>query len=115
MPCSPLPNYLRTHRKRLGLSQRDVAFLLGSKDGAHVCRCERSAQTPNLRTLLAYEILFQTPIRELYDGVRCELEEEIVERAELLLDQLIRKGGGKRTARKIEALRVLLNRPTGGR
>jgi DNA-binding XRE family transcriptional regulator len=110
MHSSPLPNYLRTHRKRLGLSQRDVAFLLKSKDGARICRCERSRQTPHLKTLLAYEILFQTPIRDLYAGVRCEVEEGIMERAQLLLEQVLRKTRGKRIARKIATLQVLLSR-----
>ena len=44
MSSSPLPNYLRPHRKRLGLSQEEVAFLLGFRGeskGAGVCKDER--------------------------------------------------------------------------
>lgn len=108
MPSSRLPNCLRTQRKRSGLSQQEVAFLLGSKHGARVCRHERREQTPNLRTLLAYEILFQTPIRDLYDGVQCEVEQGLLKRARLLLAKLIRSGQGNRTARKIKTLLALL-------
>src|SRR5437867_3300702 len=64
MPSSRLTNYLRMYRKRAHLSQDEVAFLLGSRSGARVSRYERCRQTPNLRTLLAYEFLFRTPIRE---------------------------------------------------
>ncbi len=110
MPSSPLPNYLRSHRKRSGLSQAEVAYLLGSKTGAHVCRHERRQQRPNLKTLIAYELLFQTPIRELYGGVRCEVERGVLKRARLLLQKLRNNGPGKRTVRKIQTLLRLLER-----
>lgn len=60
-----LPNYLRTHRKRAGLLQRELALLLGCKSGAEVSRYERSTRQPTLRTALAYEAVFGTPAREL--------------------------------------------------
>jgi DNA-binding XRE family transcriptional regulator len=108
MPTDRLPNYLRMHRKRSGLSQEEVAFLLGAKDGSAVCRHERRKQTPNARTLLAYEILFHAPIRDLYGGTRSEVETGLLRRARLLLEKLMRAGRGRRTARKIETLLTLV-------
>ncbi len=113
MPSPHLPNYLRTHRKHSGLSQVEVAFLLGSKNGARVCRHERRAQTPNLRTLIAYELLFGTPIRELYGGVRGEVQRRLTKRARLLLQKLLRRESGQRTTRKIQTLYALLERWAG--
>src|SRR6266566_9083033 len=68
MPTARLPNYIRRHRKRSCLTQEDVAFLLGSKSSASVSRHERFKQTPDLQTLLAYEILFRTPVRNLFSN-----------------------------------------------
>ena len=64
-----LPNYLRTHRKRAGLSQDEVAFLLGCRSGAKVSRYERLARRLSLETAFAYEALFGVPARELFAGV----------------------------------------------
>jgi hypothetical protein len=46
-------NYLRSNRKRLALSQDEVAFLLGALSGTKVCRYERFVRTPSLETALA--------------------------------------------------------------
>ena len=51
-----LQNYLRTYRKRSGLSQDEVAFLLGCQTGAKVSRYEPFARKPSLETLFAYEV-----------------------------------------------------------
>ena len=44
--ASYLHNYLRTYRKRAGLSQAEVAFLLGCHSGAKVSRYEHAARRP---------------------------------------------------------------------
>lgn len=108
MSSPQLPNYLRTHRKRACLSQEEVAFLLGSTSDARISRHERSAQTPNLRTLLGYELLFRTPIRELYGGVASEVDESLRGRARRLLGKLARLRPCALSARKIETLLAFL-------
>jgi transcriptional regulator with XRE-family HTH domain len=87
MPSSPLPNYLRTNRKRLTLTQEEVAFLLGFRGmsrGARVCRDEKFVHEPNLWTALAYEAIYQKPIRELFAGLYERIEREVAGRAKLL-------------------------------
>ena len=42
-----LPNYLRAHRKATGLSQRDVARLLGGGNGSKVSGYEHFSRTPS--------------------------------------------------------------------
>jgi transcriptional regulator with XRE-family HTH domain len=81
MVSSKLPNYLRTHRKRLGLSQADVSRLLGEWSEAQVSRHENSIREPSLETALAYEVIFQKPVRELFAGVYERVEAEVAERA----------------------------------
>jgi transcriptional regulator with XRE-family HTH domain len=80
----PLKHYLRTYRKRSGLTQADVAKLLGSKSSSRVCRYERFQQEPTLRTALAYQILFRTPIRELFAGAYAEVKTDVGKRAQNL-------------------------------
>ena len=41
MATHKLENYLRTYRKRSGLTQREVAFLVGSRNGRR-CRATKS-------------------------------------------------------------------------
>ena len=109
MPSSQLHNYIRTHRKRAHLTQREVAFLLGSKTSSHVCRHERLEQTPNLQTLLAYEILFRTPVRSLFGGVHQDVEQKLLRRIRLLIQKLATSGYSNMKARKIKILSEFLN------
>lgn len=84
MASTRLPNYLHTHRKRLGMSQDDVAFLLGVQSRAKVSRNERFVHVPSLKTAFAYEIILQRPAQELFRGLYEQTEQEIVARAKRL-------------------------------
>jgi transcriptional regulator with XRE-family HTH domain len=108
MPSSRLPNYIRTHRKRACLTQEEVAFILGSKSSANVSRHERFKQTPDLQTLLAYEMLFQTPVRNLFSSTHQKVEQKLRHRIRLLIRKLTRAGHGRRIAKKIETLTAYL-------
>jgi transcriptional regulator with XRE-family HTH domain len=109
MPSSQLPNYIRTYRKRACLTQEEVAFLLGSKSGASISRHERFKQTPDLPTLLAYEMLFRTPVRNLFSSTHAEIERKLRYRIRLLIRRLIRAGQDRRSAKKIETLTTYLS------
>src|SRR2546421_227517 len=69
MASPRLENYLRTYRKRSGLTQREVAFLLGSKNGAQLSRYEKQRRLPPLRTALAF-VVFEDPRQVLDWGAR---------------------------------------------
>ncbi|MEQ1758731.1 MAG: hypothetical protein ABL986_10460, partial [Vicinamibacterales bacterium] len=43
---------------------------------------------PNLETLLALEIVLGQPVAELYAGVRERIENEVAERARILLEKV---------------------------
>src|SRR3989442_14407584 len=70
MATHKLENYLRTYRKRSGLTQREVAFLVGCRNGAQVSRYEKRRRLPPLRTALACEAAFGVPVSELFAGLR---------------------------------------------
>jgi transcriptional regulator with XRE-family HTH domain len=83
-------NYLRAHRKRTGLTQDELALLLGCKDGTKVSRYERLCRAPNLETAFACQAILGVPAHELFPGIYQNVEHVIKERAE----QLKKKLGG---------------------
>lgn len=104
MTSLQLPNYLRSNRKRLALSQDEVAFLLGTRSGARVCRDERFVREPSLKTALAYEAIFQKPARELFSGLYQEIEQEVAGRAKTLVAKIEHQRSNRQTARKLTAM-----------
>ena len=108
MPPNKLDNYLRTHRKKLGLSQREMASLLGCRSGAKVSRYELSARIPTLHVILAYEVIFQKPVSELFAGLYDRAERQTRRNMRLLLGRLKRRRGDPALARKIANLRAVV-------
>jgi transcriptional regulator with XRE-family HTH domain len=104
MSSPRLPNYLRAHRKRLALSQDEVAFLLGTQSGAKVCRYERFVREPSLITAFAYEAIFQTPARELFGGLYQKIAQEVAARAKALSYRPRYRESGRHVGRKRQAL-----------
>ena len=90
-------SYLRTHRKRGGLTQDEMAFLLGYQSGTKISRFERLARQPNLETALACQVVFGIPAHELFPGVFAEVEKTVTKRARLLSDQLRAQRGHDRS------------------
>jgi transcriptional regulator with XRE-family HTH domain len=93
-----LPNYLRSHRKRLALSQEEVAFLLGAQNGANVSRHEQFAREPSLATALAYEVVLQKPASELFAGLYQQIQQDVAARAKTLAHRIDREKPNSRTA-----------------
>jgi transcriptional regulator with XRE-family HTH domain len=104
MTSLQLPNYLRSNRKRLALSQDEVAFLLGTRSGARVCRDERFVREPSLKTALTYEAIFQKPARELFSGLYQQIEQEVAARAKTLANRINRQKMNRQTAYKLKAI-----------
>jgi len=99
----PLTNYLRSNRKRLALTKEEVAFLLGVKGqerGIKVCRHERLGREPSLATALAYEVIYQRPVRELFAGVYGQIEHDVAARAKFLSFRKDRTTGERASYRR---------------
>ena len=99
-----IKSYLRTFRRRSGLTQAEVAFLLAADSGAKVSRYERLSRRPNFRTALGLQVVFGIPADELLPGISAEVERKILARAHLLLRRLERHGDSARTKRKLRFL-----------
>jgi len=88
MTSQKLGNYLKAYRKRSGLSQSEVAYLLGCKNGAQVSRYERRRHMAPLRTALAFQAALGAPVSELYAGTYESTAKEVRSRAQSLSVQL---------------------------
>lgn len=104
-----MSNYLKTFRKRSGLSQRELALLLGCKHGSKVSRYERDERLPSPRTLIGYEVIFRKEtLRTLFRGVVEEITPEIKGRARRLSRELDAKPSTKVIKQKREFVTDLI-------
>lgn len=109
MALPKLPNYLRTYRKRFGLSQAEVAFLLGCGSGSHVCRYERFARLPTLLRAFAFGVVFKSSTNVLFAGAFRAVQADVRRRAKRLATRLASRKSGQRNARKLELLRTIVS------
>src|SRR5437763_15867536 len=114
MRTRKLPNYLRTHRKRSGFSQGELAFLLGCQSEAKVSRYERSARMPNLETAFACESVFGVPARELFPGFYQKVEKTVHQRARALEAKIKSKHPDRMICRKLGILRPMMSLAKSG-
>lgn len=101
-----LPHYIRRHRLRAALTQREMAHLLGCQSPATVCQYEAQKREPDLRTALAYQVAFGVPVEALFPGIHQEVEQNVLKRADRLFTQLDKDTPA--LAHKREALRPIL-------
>lgn len=73
-----LASYLRTYRKRSGLTQRELARILGYAHGGPVSQHEQSGNAPSLFTALAYQVIFRVPLSDIFPEL-CKMIEETIE------------------------------------
>jgi DNA-binding XRE family transcriptional regulator len=83
-----LSNYLRTNRRRVGLTQLELGIVLGYKNEGAVSRHERVRSVPPLVTALSYEIVFRVPVSEMFAGLRDDIEGDIEARLAALEENL---------------------------
>jgi transcriptional regulator with XRE-family HTH domain len=74
---SRLNNYLRSHRRRAGFSQSEVAFLLGTDEGGRISRYEKGHCIPTLRTALALATIFGASLSNLFPGIQVKIDGEV--------------------------------------
>jgi hypothetical protein len=91
-----LDNYLRTHRRKAGLSLFELGMLLAYADEGAVSRHERSKTLPPLLMAISYEVIYQVPISELFPGMR-EMIELTIEPRLLRFEQELQQKNKKGT------------------
>lgn len=88
-----LANYIRVRRKAAFLTQRELAFIVGYRNEGVVSKHESFHSVPPLLMALAYSVLFQVPVPELFPGLHVVVE-EAVRTALLELENEVRKEDG---------------------
>ena len=73
-------NRLWSVRKRRGLEQKQVAYLLNHHTPDQVSRYEVGARLPTLETALLLEMIYGVPLRVLYKDLYERLQDEFRER-----------------------------------
>jgi len=86
-PCYPpcmeydryknIPNVLKEHRKARGLTQQQVAHLLGLKDPTWISHWEKGDVLPNLVSAIRLSTLYQTTIDTLFTDLVEAVRREI--------------------------------------
>jgi DNA-binding XRE family transcriptional regulator len=108
--------YVRPSRRRWGLTQGELAFLIGYKTGKSISRIEGLKQTPTLNAALSLAVIFNTAAVKLFPSALYEAEQAVLERANELYEEL--QGDPSKATRKLDFLEVLIarlnsNRTTG--
>jgi DNA-binding XRE family transcriptional regulator len=93
-------NHIRKHRKKTGLSQSDIAVLLGYRNHWQVSRHERSDAIPPLLAALAYQVIFQVPVSVIFAPMHGTAT-KIIERNLADFERVLTTGAARRSPRAI--------------
>lgn len=103
-------NYLRTHRRRRLLTQRELGQLVGYQNSWQVGRHEKSKNVPPLMVALAYEVVLEVPVSELFTGIHAVVVGTVTRNCEELKSDLESRAKERRlpeaTIQKLEWLRA---------
>jgi DNA-binding XRE family transcriptional regulator len=107
-PNKPLANYLRAHRRKTGLTQHDVARVLGHSARGVVSHHERFESVPSLWVALSYQVLYRVPVSDIFAGltetVEFDVEGQLAEFESYLGEQSANRHRAAAIARKLEWL-----------
>ena len=103
--------YLRTHRRVWGLTQAEIADLLGLRSASAVSCLERSKRKrgPTYETALACQVLFGIEPRDMYPTIHRQVEERVI-RACYRMHQGMENTTSLSDLRKRELLELALRR-----
>ena len=61
-----IQNHLYKYRKQMGMTQKEVACLLGHKDQTQVCNWEKGIKVPSAQNAIRLSILYRKPVAFLF-------------------------------------------------
>jgi transcriptional regulator with XRE-family HTH domain len=103
--------YVNTHRRARGLTQPELAFLLGWKSGSQISLLEKTGREPKLTTAFALELLFGAEPTDLFPKLLMAVEDELMRRA-YELRQSLKGHPSKKNEGKILLLDQAMKRVT---
>jgi len=72
-----IQNNLVLYRRRMGFTQKQVAYLLGQRDTSMVSHYEKGRALPPLTVALGLEIIYRVPVAFLFPVMYDELKRQI--------------------------------------
>jgi transcriptional regulator with XRE-family HTH domain len=102
-------NYLRSYRLRWGLSQGELANLLGCKTAGVISRIEKKLRAPTLKIVMGCFVLFVTPAAEVFPDISGTVETDVMERVWELYEK-VQGDPSRKTKTKIELLESIIER-----
>lgn len=104
-----LISYLRPLRRRWGLTQAELAFLIGTRTHVAISRIEALKAYPSLAEAIACTIVFDTPQIELFPELYAKVYAFVLSQSEELYQKL--QGDPSRVTRaKLDFLEEVLSR-----
>lgn len=101
--------YLRTHRRNWGLTQKELAALIGAASSVQISRYENGKRVPKLEVALACQVIFGIPPSTMFPDAYALSEEEVMRnmyRMDLALENTTSLSG----LRKRELFSIALKR-----
>jgi transcriptional regulator with XRE-family HTH domain len=71
-----IPNRLKQCRRHRGLSQKELADLMGFKDTTWISRWENGDTLPNLISAIRLSVLFDIPVNSLFGEIVNRVQKE---------------------------------------
>jgi len=102
-PYGSWDNYIRKYREEIGISQDELAILIGLEGRGAISLFESALRIPDLARLIALELIFEEPIQVIFAGIAEDVRDDVKNRAWALLEG----GGEKTTAENVDKLRTL--------
>ena len=106
-------NYLRSYRLRWGLSQGELANLLGCKTAGVISRIEKKLRAPTLKIVIGCFVIFGTPAAEVFPDISGTVETDVMERVWALYEK-VQGDPSRKTKTKIELLEGIIERAERG-
>lgn len=99
---------IRVHRRKSGLSQSELATILGTLGPVGISRHEQLVTLPKFLVAVGYEIVFRAPIAELfpavYETLRIDIEARLLNLEKKLHQSTAKGREATLIARKLEWL-----------
>lgn len=113
MSAVVLAQYIKMYRLRTGLSQDEVAFLLGGAPtgGSRISRFELERRQPTLDVALGLEAILGAPLKDIFRGEYLEMEELARKRAGLIRLAVLREKDGPQKLRRLATLQRIIGDP----
>ena len=88
----PGHNLVRTLRRRLGLTQKELAHLVGHTSESHVSRLERGIRAPGFAESHKLALVFRVPPAAIFTRLTHQAGAEVAKRVTQLNEKLLRSG-----------------------